>query len=168
MSRNNILITGASGYLGGTLLNRLKTADLPAHNAIFALVRTSSQAEAVKQYGAKALTFDAYNAEAVKAAVLKYELNIVFALHDAFKSDSQANFIEALGELRKTGKEVHFLHVSIAFQVKGELVLTAERPQEPRCFLHTSAHPSTNHSRTMTGSYTRFKKASALRCQCCR
>lgn len=46
---NNILITGGSGYLGGTLLHRLKLAELPTYNTLYALVRTESQAQAVKQ-----------------------------------------------------------------------------------------------------------------------
>ncbi|KAF7137012.1 hypothetical protein CNMCM5793_006819 [Aspergillus hiratsukae] len=54
----NILITGGSGYLGGTLLNQLKSADLPSYHKLFAFVRTAAQAEAVKQYSAEPLEFD--------------------------------------------------------------------------------------------------------------
>ncbi|KAH8161917.1 hypothetical protein CIB48_g6327 [Xylaria polymorpha] len=58
---HNILITGSSGYLGGSLLARWKGANLPGYNKLFALVRTPKQAEAVKQYGAEPLIFDAYD-----------------------------------------------------------------------------------------------------------
>ncbi|KAG9912360.1 NAD(P)-binding protein, partial [Aureobasidium melanogenum] len=101
-------------YLGGTLLHRLKLAELPTYNALYALVRTDSQAQAVKQYGAEPLKFDSYNAEAVEEAVLKYEINIVFLLHDAIKSGARVNFIKALSSLKeKNGTEVHLLHVSL-------------------------------------------------------
>lgn len=113
---HNILITGASGYLGGTLLNRLKTADLPTYSNLYALVRTDAQSEGVKQYGAQALAINAYDETAVREAVLGHEIDIIFVLHDAFKAESQVNFIKALAELKKrTGKEVHLLHVCRKF-----------------------------------------------------
>lgn len=111
----NVLITGGSGYLGGTLLNRLQSAGLPALK-LYALVRKDSQAEAVKQYGAEPLKFDAYGESAVREAVLKHEINVVFSLHDAFKADSAVAFIKALAELKNnTGRNVHFLHVCDMF-----------------------------------------------------
>jgi thioester reductase-like protein len=36
---HNILITGASGYLGGTLLACWKSAQIPPHGTLYALVR---------------------------------------------------------------------------------------------------------------------------------
>ncbi|KAJ5648315.1 hypothetical protein N7490_004687 [Penicillium lividum] len=55
---HNILITGASGYLGGSLLARWKYANLPHHGKLHAFVRSEQQANAVKQYGAKPLLCD--------------------------------------------------------------------------------------------------------------
>jgi thioester reductase-like protein len=55
---HNILLTGASGYLGGDLLAELVTTDLPEHGKLFALVRSSEQAGAVKQLGAEPLTLE--------------------------------------------------------------------------------------------------------------
>lgn len=111
---HKVLITGGSGYLGGTLLNRLATANLPAFDGLFALVRNESQAEAVKQYGAHPLTFSARDREAVQKAVLENQITIVYFLIDAFNVESQEYFIQALAELKKrTGQDVHFLHVRI-------------------------------------------------------
>jgi thioester reductase-like protein len=37
---HNILLTGGSGYLGGTLLARWNEAQLPSYGKLFALVRS--------------------------------------------------------------------------------------------------------------------------------
>ncbi|KAK6005820.1 hypothetical protein QM012_007462 [Aureobasidium pullulans] len=129
MSDNNILVTGGSGYLGGTLLHRLKLAELAPYNTLCALVRTDSQAHAVKQYGAEPLNFDSYDAEAVKDAVLKYEINIVFVLHDAIKVEARVNFIKALSSLKeKNGVEVHLLHTSGAKSISSHVNAPVNEP----------------------------------------
>ncbi|OHE91510.1 hypothetical protein CORC01_13206 [Colletotrichum orchidophilum] len=110
---HNILITGVSGYLGGTLLARWASASLTGYDKLFALVRTDAQREQVKQYGAEPLDFSPHDEEAVRDAVLQNQITIVFYLIDAFAFVGQENFIKALSELkRQTGHEVHFLHTS--------------------------------------------------------
>ncbi|KAJ3525582.1 hypothetical protein NM208_g5251 [Fusarium decemcellulare] len=110
---HNVLITGASGYLGGDLLAGLSDAKLPTFGKLYALVRTQEQAKAVQQHGAEPLTLDVTNEDAIRDALLSKEITIVFFLIDSFKSVSQELFIKALGEVRKkTGSEVHFLHTS--------------------------------------------------------
>lgn len=109
---HRILITGASGYLGGTLLARWADAKLPPYDALFALVRNEKQAHAVQQYGAQPLTFDVKDEAAVLQAVVTNGITIVYFLIDALHSQSQQFFIKALGEVKKaTGNDVHFLHV---------------------------------------------------------
>ena len=110
---HNILLTGASGYLGGDLLAGLSDANLPPYETLYALVRTPEQAKAAEQHGAKPLIFDVRNEASVRDAVLENEITVVFFLIDATSSASQELFIKALGEVKnKTGSEVHFLHVS--------------------------------------------------------
>ncbi|KAJ5994909.1 hypothetical protein N7481_001886 [Penicillium waksmanii] len=85
---HNILVTGASGYLGGTLLARWASAKLPTYQRHFALVRTDEQSEAVKKYGAEPIKFN-------------------------IKDQASVQMIKALAEVKKqTGQDVHFLHTS--------------------------------------------------------
>lgn len=44
----NILITGGSGYLGGTILARWKEAGLSGYGKLYSLVRTDAQAQATQ------------------------------------------------------------------------------------------------------------------------
>ncbi|KAJ4253747.1 hypothetical protein NW762_010141 [Fusarium torreyae] len=109
---HNILITGASGYLGGDLLAELVKADLPEYGKLLALVRSLEQAEAVRQLGAQPLTLDIHDEVAVREAVLGHEITVIYFLVDAVSSASQKLFINALGELKKrNNSDVHFLHV---------------------------------------------------------
>ena len=112
---HKILITGASGYLGGSFLAHLSKAQLPLDGKLYALVRTDAQAHAVRSYGAQPLTFDTSDELSVRDAVVGQEITIVYFLIDAISSVGQVNFIRALAEVRQvTGRDVHFLHVSIS------------------------------------------------------
>jgi hypothetical protein len=112
MSRS-ILITGASGYLGGSLLAELSRTKLPPHHTIYALVRSDAQAEQVKEYGAEPLRLDFGNEGAVIKTIVEAEISIIFFLIDALNSKHQMQLIKALGELKiQTGQDVHFLHTS--------------------------------------------------------
>ncbi len=114
MPSHRILITGASGYLGGTLLARWSQACLPPYDRLYALVRTDEQALQVKPYGAEPLQFDSRDEAATWKVVVDNKITIVFFLIDATEAVSQVNFIKALAEVRKlTGLDVHFLHVSL-------------------------------------------------------
>ncbi|KAI8220379.1 hypothetical protein K4K54_008633 [Colletotrichum sp. SAR 10_86] len=126
---HNILITGASGYLGGTLLARWKEAGLSGYDKLFALVRTDAQAEAVKSYGAEPLSFSLKDEKAVRDAVVNNRITIVYYLIDALNSAGQMNFITALAEVKRlTGGEVHFLHTSGAKIFSSHAGAPTDRP----------------------------------------
>lgn len=145
MSRN-ILITGVSGYLGGTLLARWKSANLPAYNLLHALVRTQEQAEAVRQYGAQPIMFNVADEAATTAAIINNRITVIFFLIDAMASSSQMIMIKALAQVKKqTGQDVHFLHTSGAKLFSNHAGHPVDRPlfdDDPRLYeIQKTARP---------------------------
>ncbi|UKZ71722.1 uncharacterized protein TrAtP1_012670 [Trichoderma atroviride] len=114
----NILLTGASGYLGGSILAQLHNSgadriELPAHGTIYALVRSDIQAQAVQDYGAEPAAFDPSNEAAIQSFIVGNEVSIVIWFIDVVNVDRQILFIRALAKLRQqTGQDVHFLQTS--------------------------------------------------------
>lgn len=128
---HNILLTGVSGYLGGSLLAALPRANLSGYKKIFALVRTESQAASVRDSGAEPLTFDVKDPTAVREAIVTNEITIVFFLIDALRAETQGHFITALGEVKtKLGGaiDVHFLHTSGAKIFSSHAGAPIDRP----------------------------------------
>ncbi|KAJ7118723.1 hypothetical protein C8R44DRAFT_789091 [Mycena epipterygia] len=107
-----ILLTGASGYIGGVLLNKIKS-DLPGIK-VYTLVRTADQAEKVESLGAHPVQFDLKNDQGeIMKAVVDNGVTILIHTADALDFGPAQKFIEALAEVKKqTGQEVHFIHTS--------------------------------------------------------
>ena len=135
---HNILITGASGYLGGTLLARLHSSKLPAYHKLYALVRKPEQQEAVRKYRVEPITFDIKDEASTKAAIIDNKITIVYFLIDAMSSASQVPIIQALAEVKKqTGQEVHFLHTSGAKLFSSHAGFPTDQPisdSDPRLY----------------------------------
>ncbi|KAL4943459.1 hypothetical protein BDV06DRAFT_211031 [Aspergillus oleicola] len=126
---HNILLTGASGYLGGSLLARWKEASLSPHNKLYALVRSQTQADAVRQYGAEPLILDLNDVDQVKKGIIDNEISVVFFLIDAFGSATQRVMIDALSQVRQnTGKNVHFLHTTGAKAFSSHVGMSPTEP----------------------------------------
>lgn len=111
----NILITGASGYIGGSILAELKnTPSLPSHGTIYALVRSKDQAERVKShYNAIPLTLDLEDQSAITTTLLDKQISVVFFLINAFDADAQVKLIEGLAAVKsRYDISTHFLHTT--------------------------------------------------------
>ncbi|GAM83852.1 hypothetical protein ANO11243_018420 [Dothideomycetidae sp. 11243] len=109
---HRILLTGASGYLGGTILAQLKTAGLPQYDRMYALVRTEEQSKAVREYGAEQIAIDITEGEAIRRAVVEAGISVIIFTIDSRTFDAQRHFIDALAKVKKArGIDVHFIHV---------------------------------------------------------
>ncbi|CAG8282389.1 unnamed protein product [Penicillium salamii] len=110
---HNILITGGSGYLGGTLLAEWKNANISGYDKLFAMIRSDEQAEAVKTLYSAEPVKCSLQPDDIKHLLLENQINIVFYLIDAYKAESQVPFIQALSEVKnQTGQEVHFIYTT--------------------------------------------------------
>jgi hypothetical protein len=110
---HSVLVTGASGYLGGSLLAQLHTVSLPQPTKLFALARSEEQADAIKQYGAQPLILDLGDEDSITKSIIDAQITIIYFLVDALNSKFQVPMIKALSVVKKqTGQEVHFLHTT--------------------------------------------------------
>lgn len=112
----NVLITGGSGYLGGSLLAHLNSSHgkIPQIAHLYALVRNQAQSRQVKDnYHAEPLTIDLENQASITETLLEKKIAIVFFLIDASHATVQTRMIQSLAEVQKqTGLQTHFLHTT--------------------------------------------------------
>ncbi|PVH74920.1 NAD(P)-binding protein [Cadophora sp. DSE1049] len=120
----NILITGAAGYIGGTVLaDFIARTDGPIKDSkISAAVRTPEQVQALAKLGVNVIQVDLTDEAAVLKAALDNQIDLV--VHTATSMDTRqpSNLISALGQSRKlTGEDKYFIHTSVTtmYSVEG-------------------------------------------------
>lgn len=117
MSPTKILITGATGYIGGsvltTLLNSTNTQIKDAQYT--ALVRKQEAADELKKHGVDSIFFKSLDdVDIVRKAAS--EADIVINTASAFHGASAEAVILGLADRKKaTGKETYLIHVSHLF-----------------------------------------------------
>ncbi|KAF2493074.1 NAD(P)-binding protein [Lophium mytilinum] len=112
----NILITGAAGYIGGSVLADFisRTNGLIKAENISAAVRSEDQVQALSKLGVNVIQVDLRNEAAVNEAVLRNEIDVVVHTASAIESRIVSHLIKALDQRRKaSGEEVVFIHSSV-------------------------------------------------------
>ncbi|PYH68005.1 NAD-dependent epimerase/dehydratase family protein [Aspergillus vadensis CBS 113365] len=126
---HNVLITGASGYLGGSLLARLSTLQLSGVNKTFALVRSDAHADACRRYGVEPLKFNVHDQAAIHEGIVKNMVTVVYYLIGCDQFDNQGFFIQALAESKKiTGQQTHFIFTTGTKQFGSYCGAPTDRP----------------------------------------
>ncbi|OIW25341.1 NAD dependent epimerase/dehydratase [Coniochaeta ligniaria NRRL 30616] len=114
MAPKKLLITGATGYIGGSVLAGLQASSNVSIKelSISALVRKQTQADILKTMGVNPILFkDFSDTEFVKKVASEHDIVLNTAV--SFNPGSAKAFILGLAERQKaTGKEVHYIHTS--------------------------------------------------------
>ncbi|KAL9071885.1 MAG: hypothetical protein Q9157_005311 [Trypethelium eluteriae] len=132
----NILITGAAGYIGGSVLAEFisrTSGPLKAAN-VSAAVRSEEQVQSLSKLGVNIIQVDVSNESAVKEAVISNDIDIVIHTASAVDSHIVSALIKALGRRRESsGKETYFIHSSVAtiFSAEGGWPFGEVRDTDP-------------------------------------
>ncbi|KAE8451665.1 hypothetical protein EG329_003122 [Mollisiaceae sp. DMI_Dod_QoI] len=113
---HNILVTGAAGYIGGSVVAELlsRTSSSTKGATVFAAVRSEEQVQSLSEHGISAIQLDLHNETATMAAVISNEIDIIIHTASSAVPSHVSNLIKALGRRRQIGgKETYFIHSSI-------------------------------------------------------
>ncbi|KAF2163494.1 hypothetical protein M409DRAFT_26105 [Zasmidium cellare ATCC 36951] len=130
----NVLITGGSGYLGGSLLAYLKQNPtvLPPGTTLYGLVRNEEQAQKTRShYGIDPLILDLASQQAITNTFLEKNITVVAFLIDARRSEVQVRIIKALAKVQaKMGRQAHFIQTAGAKGFSSHAGFPLEPPVE--------------------------------------
>ncbi|MCJ1329775.1 hypothetical protein MMC10_006455 [Thelotrema lepadinum] len=111
----NILITGAAGYIGGSLVTDFLagTTIRIEKDRINAAVRSEEQAKAVSRQGVNVLQLDLTNEKAVVDSLLTHKINIVIHTASSIDPTLALNLVTALAKQKQaSGEQTYFIHTS--------------------------------------------------------
>ncbi|CAH0054038.1 unnamed protein product, partial [Clonostachys solani] len=111
----NILITGATGYIGGSVLSGLLSSDKPRFekSQIFVAVRSERHVKTLSELGVKVALIDLTDEVSVSEGVLNNEIDFIIHTASALEPGQAKNLIAALGKRHNaTKKDVFFIHTS--------------------------------------------------------
>ncbi|EWG55085.1 hypothetical protein FVEG_13135 [Fusarium verticillioides 7600] len=112
METQRILITGATGYVGGSVLTTILSNPSLAELPITALVRTESQASTLSSLAVTPLLFSNLDDTAFLTEVASTHDIVIHAANGYHVPSAQA-FIRGLAQRkRQTGCDVHYIHNS--------------------------------------------------------
>lgn len=113
MSSHKVIITGASGYIGGSVLSLIQSRQLVQADQIYAVVRKDEHEAEVRKCGANPLRIDIDDQTQVERALVDNEINIVIHFASVLDWNPVHNFLLALQKVNEaTGKAVHLIHTS--------------------------------------------------------
>jgi nucleoside-diphosphate-sugar epimerase len=109
-----LLLTGATGYIGGSILHQLLRTkfDNVKNLQISVIVRSKEHLDMFKKQGLNAILFESLdNAEQVQKAAREHD--VVIHTASGYHTSSAEALIRGLGERRKeTGKDVYYIHTT--------------------------------------------------------
>ncbi|KAF9878654.1 NAD dependent epimerase/dehydratase [Colletotrichum karsti] len=114
---HNILITGAAGYIGGSVLaNFLARSSGPIKTAnLFAAVRSEEQMEKLANLNVHVVQLDLADERAVKQVVADNDIDFVIYTAGVIDQRPVSSLIESLGERRmSTGRDVYFIYTGVS------------------------------------------------------
>ncbi|KIW09780.1 hypothetical protein PV08_11880 [Exophiala spinifera] len=111
-----ILLTGAGGYIGGTILSQilsLKDSPIQVKN-LTVTVRSEEQVQRLSNLRVHTIAMDLNDTEAVKQAVLSNNIDVIVHIASALEPTIASHLIKALGERRKvSNRAAYFIHSSV-------------------------------------------------------
>jgi nucleoside-diphosphate-sugar epimerase len=112
MAPRKVLITGASGYIGGSVLAELCTQQIETGVQLSALVRSAAHRDAVRAIGITPIHFEGLqDLEAIRKAASAHD--IVVSCASAMDEPSCLALVEGLGERkRRSSDPVLYIHTS--------------------------------------------------------